>query len=389
MDLWVSTNKGLFRMAGDGRGLASKSHFFPGVSSPVMLPPDASGLGLAALKHGHFGSKLHRTLDGGITWTPVATPAYPEYPKDLPPDINPVSGKPTPWNLELIWSIERGGLPNEFWLGTIPGGLFRSTDGGATWSLCEPLWNDPRRKSWFGGGYDHAGIHSICVDPTDPAHLVLAVSTAGVWETRDSGATWAQIGHGMIATYMPPGQQTDPAVQDVHRMAACPTSFRHMWVQHHCGMFRSEDAGHTFAKVGPDMGADPSGFGFAVAVHPTDPETAWFVPATSAASRWLGGSSYCGRAMAGRHSSNCIAACRSPTRTTSPTATAWTSPPTARRSPSARRRGTCTSRATRATRGPRYRRRCRRSCRSDLDKVQWRRAQEGEFRELSSEAAIE
>jgi hypothetical protein len=281
MDLWVSTNKGLFRMAGDGRGLASKSHFFPGVSSPVMLPPDASGLGLAALKHGHFGSKLHRTLDGGITWTPVATPAYPEYPKDLPPDINPVSGKPTPWNLELIWSIERGGLPNEFWLGTIPGGLFRSTDGGATWSLCEPLWNDPRRKSWFGGGYDHAGIHSICVDPTDPAHLVLAVSTAGVWETRDSGATWAQIGHGMIATYMPPGQQTDPAVQDVHRMAACPTSFRHMWVQHHCGMFRSEDAGHTFAKVGPDMGADPSGFGFAVAVHPTDPDTAWFVPATS------------------------------------------------------------------------------------------------------------
>jgi photosystem II stability/assembly factor-like uncharacterized protein len=47
-----------------------------------------------------------------------------------------------------------------------------------------------------------------------------------------------------------------------------------MWMQHHCGIFRSTDAGATWTPL--QLPVDD--FGFAVAAHPKDPLTAWFVP---------------------------------------------------------------------------------------------------------------
>ena len=49
-----------------------------------------------------------------------------------------------------------------------------------------------------------------------------------------------------------------------------------MWTQHHNGVFRSSDGGRQWQHL---PAARPSGFGFAVAAHPGDPKTAWFVPA--------------------------------------------------------------------------------------------------------------
>jgi photosystem II stability/assembly factor-like uncharacterized protein len=46
-------------------------------------------------------------------------------------------------------------------------------------------------------------------------------------------------------------------------------------VQHHNGIFRSTDGGQHWQHCDQ---VNPSGFGFAVVVHPTDPQTAWFVP---------------------------------------------------------------------------------------------------------------
>src|SRR5439155_9622605 len=47
------------------------------------------------------------------------------------------------------------------------------------------------------------------------------------------------------------------------------------WVQHHNGIFISSDEGRTFTEI---TGVEPSVFGFAVVVHPRDPDTGWFVP---------------------------------------------------------------------------------------------------------------
>jgi hypothetical protein len=49
-----------------------------------------------------------------------------------------------------------------------------------------------------------------------------------------------------------------------------------LWVQHHNGIFKSSDGAASWTEI---KNVQPSVFGFAVAVHPRAPETAWFVPA--------------------------------------------------------------------------------------------------------------
>ncbi len=54
-----------------------------------------------------------------------------------------------------------------------------------------------------------------------------------------------------------------------------------LWTQHHCGIWRSTDNGDSWTEIAPTGDGVPSTFGFAVAVHPHDPATAWFVPAVN------------------------------------------------------------------------------------------------------------
>ena len=272
--LLASTRKGLFVLARDGAGWTIKRHAFLGdnVTQTTVDPRD--GAWYAALNLGHFGVKLQRSEDQGATWTEVAVPAFaPEH------TVATGDGKPPkPAKLALLWTIVPGGAgePGRLWAGTIPGGLFRSDDRGASWQLVEALWNKPERAGWFGGGYDFPGIHSICVDPRDARVLRVAISCGGVWESRDGGASWALACSGMFAAYMPPERREDPNIQDPHRMVQCAGAPDTLWAQHHNGVFKSDDGGARWREV-PNV--PPSVFGFAVAVHPRDPDRAWFVPA--------------------------------------------------------------------------------------------------------------
>jgi hypothetical protein len=128
----------------------------------------------------------------------------------------------------------------------------------------------------MGGGYDKPGLHSIATDPRAPGKLAVAISTGGAWATDDGGGRWELRARGMYAEYMPSERRDDPNVQDVHRLVRCPGAPDALWVQHHNGVFRSVDDGRSWAEV---TAIRPSKFGFAVAVHPRDPGTAWFVPA--------------------------------------------------------------------------------------------------------------
>lgn len=160
--------------------------------------------------------------------------------------------------------------------------MFKSEDGGASWALNTALWEDPKRQGWLGGGYDHAGIHTVLVDPRDARHLTLAVSCGGVWQTRDGGASWALTAAGMRADYMPEEGAYDENIQDVHRMVQCATQPEVLWVQHHCGIYRSTDGAQIWQAIAAPK---PSGFGFAVACDPHNPQRAWFVPAQADAVR--------------------------------------------------------------------------------------------------------
>ena len=192
--LYVATRKGLFTLqrGADGKWTIRDAAFL-GDNVPMVLADSRDGALYAALSHGHFGSKLHRSTDGGGSWEEITTPSYPEKPADVEDVVSPMQNKPVPWRLELIWSLEAGlaDQPGRLWCGTIPGGLFRSDDHGRSWSLVRPLWDHPGRREWFGGGYDYPGIHSICLDPRDGRRVIVGVSCGGVWVTEYTlGYVW-------------------------------------------------------------------------------------------------------------------------------------------------------------------------------------------------------
>jgi photosystem II stability/assembly factor-like uncharacterized protein len=274
----VASRKGLFtlRRGRERRWLIDRADFLGDHLSLCAHDPRSGAL-FAAFQHGHFGAKLHRSTDDGASWHECGKPTYPEKPADLV-DNDPAGGTPIPWNTERVWELVPGNpqAPGLLWLGTIPGGLFRSRDGGDSWELVRSLWDHPGRQRWFGGGADLPGLHSVCVDPHDDDHLLVGVSCGGVWETTDGAQSWTCRADGMIARYMPPELQGDPGIQDPHRMVQCRQKPDHLWVQHHNGIFRSTDGARSWHEI---TTAQPSTFGFGVVVHPRDPDTAWFVPA--------------------------------------------------------------------------------------------------------------
>lgn len=272
----VATRKGLFTVNRKGNQWALQEPDFLGENISAIMRHPVSGAVYAALDHGHFGVKLHRSRDNGNNWEEIPVPEYPPHDENEEPWVD-IMGRTIPDSLQLIWCLEPGhpSQGERLWAGTIPGGLFRSDDGGDSWQLVESLWNDPSRRKWFGGGADYPGMHSILVHPEKPQDITLAISCGGIWHSADDGATWELIGNGLVAPYTPPEQANDPVIQDVHRLARCQGDPDKMWLQHHDGLYRSDDAGRQWQRL-EDVA--PTEFGFPVVVHPTDPQTAWFVP---------------------------------------------------------------------------------------------------------------
>jgi hypothetical protein len=261
---WVATRKGLFELQRDGAAWRIARTSFLGEPVTMLLPPDDQGRMLAALNLGHFGVKVHRSEDAGASWQEVAAPSFPPQP---PEATGPA------WKLVLVWSLEAVG--GTVWAGTIPGGLFRSDDFGTSWQLMDAFWQRPERLEWFGGGYPEPGIHSICPHPQRAGELLLGISCGGAWVTPDGGASWRNQSQGMRADFMPPEQQGNPNVQDPHRIVRCAAQPQVLWCQHHCGIWRSTDDAASWQEITAPL----SSFGFAVAAHPQDGDTAWFVPA--------------------------------------------------------------------------------------------------------------
>ena len=279
LKILVATRKGLFTLGRNGSAAApwtiERADFLADNVS-LVLHDKRSGRLHAALDHGHFGVKMHTCEASGAPWVEQAAPAYPEKPADAPD--KDMWGNPLPWSTVRVWALEPGAAGEEgvLWCGTIPGGLFRSQDHGASWAMIETLWRHPKRLQWMGGGADLPGLHSICVDPRDSNVIRIAVSTGGVWETARRRPDMAQRELRHVAGPRAGGKQVrpkrpgcaPPGAMSRHRRTACGSSITTAF------------SGRTMrARRGTEcLGVEPSSFGFAVAVHPKDPDTAWFVP---------------------------------------------------------------------------------------------------------------
>jgi photosystem II stability/assembly factor-like uncharacterized protein len=278
--LILGTRKGLFilRRGGGSWEVARVEQLGLAIAYATLDP--RSGTLWSCMAHEHWGQKLDRSRDGGATWEKVATPKYPE--DAVIYEAWPGSGeRPVkPATLRYLWVLEPGGAdqPGVLYIGTEPGGLFRTEDDGDTWQLVEGLWNHPSRLPlWMGGGRDYAGIHSIIVDPRASRRVLAGISCAGVFETTDGGETWTPRNRGLKAEFLP-----DPDVEvghDVHFMDACAGQPDVLWQQNHCGIFRSTDGARSWQAV--SARGQIAHFGFPIAADPEDPETAWVVPGAS------------------------------------------------------------------------------------------------------------
>ena len=292
----VGTRKGTFLVEKTGGKWRPRLAGHAGVGVNFVDRDPHSGTLWAALGHGHWGAKLSRSIDGGATWSDATQIKYPEGARHLlpppPSETGPGEGSPVIKDATLLklWTFAFG-ASGQMYVGTIPGGLFVSHDGGETFELNRPLWNHESRggdlfagdgtgtTQWYGTpaaeGEFAPGIHSIVIDPRNQERVLIAISTAGVLETTDGGQSWRSRNKGMVVDYSP-DPEAEWAGHDPHAMVLCPGQPDHMWQQNHFGVFTSDDGAATWRKVSqPEVGVH---FGFPVAADAEDPRTAWLVP---------------------------------------------------------------------------------------------------------------
>ena len=272
--LLLGTRKGLVVCKKKNGRWQPTDHHFDGIPVSIAYEDERHGTWWACLDHGHWGVKLHRSNDRGKTWEEVTAPAYPEG-TELKEGV--------PATTKYLWAMQHGGHahPSRLWIGTEPGGLFRSDDGGDSFNLVEPFWNLPSRPQWFGGGRDNAGIHSVVLDPRNEDRLLIGISCAGVFETTDAGQAWTVRNQGLRADFLP-----DPQAEighDPHILVAAPSNPDVLWQQNHCGIFCSTDGAASWQEVSQKEG--PANFGFALAVADDNPFQAWVAPAVSDVTR--------------------------------------------------------------------------------------------------------
>ena len=168
------------------------------------------------------------------------------------------------------------------WAGTEPGAVWRSDDDGRTFALEQALWDHPDRADW-GAGYGGQAFHTILPHPTDPASVTVAISTGGVYQTADGGASWHARNRGIRADFLPEGQQYPEFGQCVHKVARHPSRPDRLFLQNHGGVYRSDDHAATWVPIHDGLPVD---FGFPVVVDPQDPDTVYVFPNSSGASRY-------------------------------------------------------------------------------------------------------
>ncbi len=272
----AGTRKGAFILTSDGtrdRWDVSGPHFagweiYHLKGSPV--DPDR----LYASQHTSWhGQVIQRSNDGGRTWEPVGNKF--EY-DGVPGTHQWYDGTPHPWEFKRVWHLEPShDDPDVVFAGVEDAALFRSTDGGGTWSELPGLRGHGTGSQWQPGAGGLC-LHTILLDPANRNRIVIAISAAGAFRSDDGGATWRAINKGLRSQYIP-----DPDAEVghcVHRIAMHRSRPSVLFMQKHWDVMRSDNAGDSWTEVSGNL---PTDFGFVIDVHAHEPETIYVVPIKS------------------------------------------------------------------------------------------------------------
>ncbi len=271
----VATRKGAWLFHGDARRKTWKvdgPHFLGHEISHLQLDPRDGRTLLAAAKTGHLGPTVFRSTDLGRSWKEARQP---------PAFANANAALPARSVNHTFWLTPgHASEPGSWYAGTSPQGLFRSEDGGDSWAPLPAVNESAQLREWMGtqqdGTPDGPKLHSIIVDPRDPAHLLFGMSGGGVHESRDAGRSWHTLIKGMEV--VEGFDASTVTFHDPHCLRLCPSNPDRLYQQNHCGIYRLDQPGDTWQRIGREMPADVGDVGFPMLVHPRDADTAWVFP---------------------------------------------------------------------------------------------------------------
>jgi photosystem II stability/assembly factor-like uncharacterized protein len=272
----VGTRKGAFIMTSDGkrdRWDISGPHF-PGWEIYHLKGSPANPDRIyASQTSGWFGQVMQRSDDGGATWETIGNGfAY----EGEVGDHQYYDGTMRPWEFKRIWHLEPSrDDPDVVYAGAEDAALFRSADGGKTWSELPALRQHPSGPGWMPGAGGMC-LHTILMDPSNAKRMYVAISAAGAFRTDDAGASWTPINRGLRSEQLP--DQDAEVGHCVHRIAMHPSRPSTLFMQKHWDVMRSDDAGDSWHEVSGNL---PTDFGFPIDVHAHEPETIYVVPITS------------------------------------------------------------------------------------------------------------
>jgi hypothetical protein len=216
---------------------------------------------------------IQRSNDGGKTWEPVGN----KFVYDGVPGTHQwYDGTPHPWEFKRVWHLEPSLTdPDLVYAGVEDAAIFKTTDGGATWSEMPGLRGHGSGPKWQPGAGGLC-LHTIVLHPKDPKRMFIAISAAGAFRTDDGGESWKAINQGLRSQYIP-----DPNAEVghcVHRIAMHPSRPDTLFMQKHWDVMRTDNAGDRWTEVSGNL---PTDFGFVIDVHAHEPETIYVVPIKS------------------------------------------------------------------------------------------------------------
>ncbi len=224
------------------------------------------------------GDGVYRSTDAGRTWTHLGL--------DATEHVSAIAVDPR--NPDVVFVAAQGSA----WKPTPERGVYRSTDGGATWKLVLHV-------------SDSAGASDLSMDPANPRVIYAAFwdhqrtpwqirsggPGSGVWKTADGGNTWERLGLGKDDDEGGHGGHGEegahggrlPELMGKVGVAVSPARPERVWAMVEAddgGLFRSDDAGKTWHRVNQERELRARAWYYTdVFADPKDPDTVWVLNA--------------------------------------------------------------------------------------------------------------
>ncbi len=195
----------------------------------------------------YFGLGLFYSADGGATFEPRNGSGDTAMPLSF---ITALAQSPADPNVLIV-----GGQGHCNGNGsTSGGGLYRTADGGATWTMV------------FAAG---SGSRDVIFDPRDANVVYAQLRAKGIYKSTDAGQTWTVLQNGVpvnsAASY---GRLAmSPSNPDTLYALLGPASGASL------RLFRSDDAGASWTTVNTNACEGQCYYNLTLDVHPTDPQT--------------------------------------------------------------------------------------------------------------------